>query len=322
MIKTTPEKQLMIYKSSDGKIKLEVPLENETLWLTQLQIADLLGVGKAAISKHINNIYASGELEPQATVSKMETVQHEGGRTINREIEYYNLDMIISVGYRVNSSVATQFRKWATQVLKEYLIKGFAMDDERIAGSQRIQQKGYFDELLERIRAIRNSERFMYEKVKAIFVTSIDYHEDSEAAAEFYATMQNKFHFAITGMTAAETIVSRIDSKKQNAGLTVFKGNIPTAPEAKVAKNFLDENELKQLYLISEQFLSFAELKVHRRQVMYMKDWKIKLDEMLHLNDFEILSDAGKISHASMQQIVKKEMDRYRMLAVKEAEKT
>lgn len=307
------ERQVVIYQSSDGKLKLEAHLKNETVWLTQAQIADLLGINVPGISKHINNIYEEGELVPEATLSKMETVQIEGKRQVTRNLEHYNLDMIISVGYRVNSSIATRFRQWATQTLKEYIVKGFVMDDERLEKNERIQKAGYFDELLERIRKIRTSEKLFYEKVRLIFSeTSYDYDSKSDAAKEFYATIQNKFHYAVTGKTAAELIVDRISSQKDNAGLTVFKGHQPTTDEAKTAKNYLDENELRQLYLLSEQFLSFAELQIQRKRMMYMSDWAERLDDMLRRNDFEVLGNKGKVSHKAMEEKVKAEMEKYR----------
>lgn len=214
--------QVVIYQSSDGKLRLEAQLQNETIWLSQAQIADLLGINIPGISKHISNIYEEGKLSPEATLSKMETVQIEGKRSVRRTIDYYNLDLIISVGYRVNSAIATRFRQWATQTLKEYIVKGFVMDDERLENNERIQKAGYFDELLERIRKIRISEKLFYEKVRLIFSeTSYDYDSKSDAAKEFYATIQNKFHYAVTGKTAAELIVDCISANKENAGLTV-----------------------------------------------------------------------------------------------------
>lgn len=317
MDQDTPKisRQVVIYQSSEGKLKLEAQLHNETIWLTQAQIANLLGINVPGISKHISNIYEEGELIREATLSKMEIVQMEGKRNVIRKLDHYNLDMIISVGYRVNSSIATRFRQWATQTLKEYIVKGFVMDDERLENNERIQKEGYFDELLERIRKIRTSEKLFYEKVKLIFSeTSYDYDSKSDSAKEFYATIQNKFHFAVTGKTAAELIVDRISADKENAGLTVFKGSQPTTGEAKTAKNYLDENELRQLYLISEQFLSFAELQIQRKLMMHMADWAVKLDEMLRHNDFEVLIDKGKVSHEAMKEKVKEEMEKYQKI--------
>lgn len=309
------QKQVVIYQSSDGQLKLEAQLEDETIWLAQAQIAELLGVQIPAISKHITNIYAENELNEETTLSKMEIVRTEGKRVVTRTVEHYNLDMVISVGYRVNSAIATRFRQWATQTLKEYIIKGFVMDDERLENNDRIHKAGYFTELLERIRKIRTSEKLFYEKVKLIFSeTSYDYDSKSEAAKEFYASIQNKFHYAVTGKTAAELIVNRIGAKKINAGMTVFKGTQPSTEDAKIAKNYLDENELRQLYLISEQFLSFAELQIQRKRILYMAHWVEKLDDMLRRNDFEVLTDKGSVSHKAMEKTVKAEMEKYRRL--------
>lgn len=306
--------QVVIYQSLDGKLRLEAQLQNETIWLSQVQIAELFAKGRSTITEHIQKIYAEEELQPAETSKKLSNVGISDITTF-KPITYYNLDMIISIGYRVNSAIATRFRQWATQTLKEYIVKGFVMDDERLEKNERLQKAGYFDELLERIRKIRTSEKLFYEKVRLIFSeTSYDYDSKSDAAKEFYATIQNKFHYAVTGKTAAELIVDRISAKKENAGLTVFKGHQPTTDEAKTAKNYLDENELRQLYLISEQFLSFAELQIQRKRMMYMSDWLEKLDDMLRRNDFEVLMDRGKISHKAMEEKVKAEMEKYRLL--------
>lgn len=312
--------QVVIYQSSDGKLQLEAQLQGETIWLTQAQIAELFGKDRSVISKHIKNIFDEGELQPAGTTKKSSNVQNMHITTF-KPTTYYNLDMVISVGYRVNSAIATRFRQWATQTLKEYIIKGFVMDDERLENNERIQRVGYFDDLLERVRKIRLSEKLFYEKVKLIFSeTSYDYDPKSDSAKEFFATIQNKFHYAVTGRTAAELIVDRIDSEKAHAGLTVFKGMQPTTDDAKVAKNYLDENELRQLFLISEQFLSFAELQIQRKHMLYMRDWAEKLDDMLRRNDFEVLMDKGKVSHKAMEERVKAEMAKYRQLAIESDE--
>lgn len=312
---------LIVYQSEDGKLKIEAQIKNETIWLSQSQIAELFGKDRSVISKHIANIYEEGELEPERTCAKNAQVQTEGKREVTREIDRYNLDMILSVGYRVNSSVATRFRQWATQTLKEYIIKGFVMDDERMENSGHIRESGYFDELLERVRKIRTSEKMFYEKVKNIFsATSYDYDSKSSQAKEFYATVQNKFHFAVTGKTAAELVVDRIDGEKRNAGLTVFKGEYPRLDEAIIAKNYMDEDELRQLYLISEQFLSFAELQIHKKRMMYMNDWLANLDGMLTLNKLAVLTGKGSISHDEMEGRVKVEMQRYNRLMLEAQE--
>lgn len=299
--------EIILYQTEDGETRIEVKLENETVWLTLIQMAELFQRHKSVISKHIKKVFDTGELDPSATVAKFTTVQKEGKRNVQREIEFYNLDMIISVGYRVNSHRGTQFRIWATQKLKEYLIKGFVMNDDRLAGGQ----TNYFDELIERVRRIRTSEKNFYDKVRDIFATSIDYDPKTDHAKKFYATVQNKFHYAITGHTAAELIVKRIDSGKRHLGLTNWKGELITRADAEIAKNYLEELELRLLNLLVEQFLSFAEFRTLRKKPMYMRDWLKKLDEFLTLNEQEILTHAGKVSHKEMQDKVKAELVKY-----------
>lgn len=302
---------LIPYESEDGSIRLDVQVNGDTLWLSQDQIAQLFSTSKQNISKHIKNIYLEGELKAEQTVNEKLTVVDNGRRY---PLLHYNLDVVISVGYRVNSTVATRFRQWATQTLKEYMVKGFVMDDKRLAeGGNSFAGQDYFDELLERVRKIRTSEKLFYEKVKAVFsTTSRDYDAGSTAAKEFYSTMQNKFHFAVTGKTAAEIVTARISAKNPNAGLTNFGGKLPTVAEAKVAKNYMPEDELRRLYLISEQFLSFAELKVQSKATMTMAEWSGKLDEMLQLNDLGVLRDRGSVSHEQMEQKVKAELKKYK----------
>lgn len=307
--KSRDSRSLIIYESDDGSIKLNVHLDGETVWLAQEQIAELFATTKQNISKHIKNIYEEGELKPEQTVNEKFTVVENGRRY---KIQYYNLDVIISVGYRVNSTIATRFRQWATQSLKEYMVKGFVMDDKRLAEGNTFAGNDYFDELTERVRRIRTSERRFYQKVQAVFSeTSYDYDSKSPDAQDFYATIQNKFHYAVTGKTAAELITSRISSQKPNVGLTVFDGPKPTVAEAKVAKNYMIEDELRRLYLISEQFLSFAELQMSNKSTMLMKDWRQKLDEMLALNDLKILRGKGQVSHAEVEHKVKQKMAKY-----------
>jgi len=261
------------------------------------------------ISEHIQNVYEEGELEPSSTIRKFRIVQKEGNRDVSREIENYNLDVIISVGYRVKSLRGTQFRIWATQKLREYIVKGFVMDDERLAEGG--VKKSFFEEWLERVRKIRASERNLYEKVKDIFATSVDYDRKTDFTKEFYATMQNKFHYAVTGNTAAELVVNRVSGKKENLGMTNWKGTTPTRKEAEVAKNYMLETELRQLYLLVEQFLSFAEFQIERKNIMYMKDWVKYLHDMLKANRLEVLLDKGKISHEKMEKVVKKELENF-----------
>jgi len=303
-----PEKsQILIYQTEDNRTKIEVELVDETVWLTQKQMAELFGVETNTVTYHLGEIYYSHELDENSTHRKIRTVQKEGDRAISRNIEYYNLDAIISVGYRISSVRATQFRIWATKTLKEYIIKGFVMDDERLSG----EGNGYFEELLERVRIIRASERNLYEKVRDIFATSIDYNPKSDHAKTFYSTVQNKFHFAVTGETAAEIITHRIDSKKQNMGLTNWKGDVIKKDDAVIAKNYMIEDELKKLYLLVEQFLSFSELRIALRKPMYMHDWQKKLDGCLKLNELEILEGSGDVSHKKMEGIVKKELEKF-----------
>lgn len=304
-----PSNKIILYTAEDGKTEIEVNLDNDTVWLSQKQMAELFQTTVANINQHIGNVLKDGELEETSTIKKSLIVQKEGNRSINREVVFYNLDMIISVGYRINSLRGTQFRIWATQKLREYIAKGFVMDDERLADGG--VKKRFFEEWLERVRKIRASERNLYEKVKDIFATSVDYDSRTDLTKEFYATMQNKFHYAITGNTAAELVVNRISGKKENLGMTNWKGATPTRKEAEVAKNYMLETELRQLYLLVEQFLSFAEFQIERKNIMHMKDWIEYLHEMLKSNKLEVLAGKGKISHEKMEKVVKEELKRF-----------
>lgn len=301
--------QIIIYSTEDGRTKLEVRLHGETVWLSQKQMANLFDCSVDNIILHLKNIYSEGELDEQATAEESSVVQKEGLREVKRQIQTYNLDAIISVGYRVNSLRGTQFRIWATQRLKEYIVKGFTMDDERLAEGN--VAKSYFEELEERIRKIRTSEKNFYQKVRDVFATSVDYNPKVDYAKQFFAIVQNKFHFAITGLTATEIVIKRVDSGKVNMGLTNWKGEIITREQAEIAKNYLEELELKRLNLLVEQFLSFAELQSVEKRVMYMKDWIQKLDSFLILNDKEILGDAGSVSHKDMEQKVRSELVKF-----------
>ncbi|MCI0697853.1 virulence RhuM family protein [candidate division KSB1 bacterium] len=301
------ESQILLYRAEDGKTQIQVKLQDETVWLTQAQMAELFQKDVRTINEHIQNLFEEGELEKWATIRKFRIVQTEGKRRVTREVDFYNLDVIISVGYRVKSHRGTQFRIWATQRLREYIVKGFVMDDQRLAGGV----TNYFDELVERVRRIRTSERNFYEKVRDIFTTSIDYDPQTDYAQLFYATVQNKFHYAIHGHTAAELIAKRIDSSKEYMGLTNWSGSIITSKDAKIAKNYLEELELKRLELLVEQFLSFAELRSVEKKPMYMNDWLKKLDEFLVLNEKEILQHAGKVSHKEMEAKVRAELEKY-----------
>ncbi len=303
--------QILLYQTKDGKTKIEVKLEDETVWLTKKQMAELFNVKKQDIDYHVQNVFETGELEKKSTTKNILVVQQEGSRMVRRNIDIFNLDIIISVGYRVNSYRGTQFRIWATQQLREYIIKGFVMDDERLAEGNHPARLNYFDELLQRVRKIRASEKNLYEKVRDIFATSIDYNPRTEHAKEFYATVQNKFHYAITGQTAAEIIVHRIDSEKEHLGLTNWKGEFINRKDTEVAKNYMLEKELRQLYLLVEQFLAFAEFQIERERPMYMVDWKRKLDDFLQLNELEILQGKGNVSHKEMEAVVKEELKKY-----------
>ena len=301
------EKQnnIILYEAVDGTLQLQVLINNETVWLTQDQMADLFQKDQRTISEHIRNIYDEGELEELLTLAK-------SGNSGNRMIKpknLYNLDVIISVGYRVKSHRGTQFRMWATQRLREYIVKGFTVDDARLAGGK--TRSEYFEELLERVRAIRASEKNLYEKVRDIFATSVDYNPRVDSAKEFFATMQNKFHFAITGFTAAELVVNRIDGTDEHLGMTAWKGERPTSAEAKIAKNYMIRTELRQLYLLVEQFLSHAEFQIERRRQMHMQDWKARLDGFLKLNDLKILENSGRITHEEMEEKVRREMQKF-----------
>ena len=307
--------QIIIYNTEDGETKVEVRMKDETVWLSQKQMAELFDCSVDNISLHLKNVYIEGELGENRTSEESSVVQIEGGRSIKRPMVLYNLDAIISVGYRINSLRGTQFRIWATQKLKEYIIKGFVMDDERLAEGR--VKKTYFEEWEERIRRIRTSEANFYQKVRDVFATSADYNHKTDYAKLFYSTVQNKFHYAITGLTAAEIVSARINSQKENMGLTNWKGEIITREQAQIAKNYLEELELKRLNLLVEQFLSFAELQSVEQRVMYMKDWIHKLDSFLVLNEKEILQNAGNVSHLEMEKKVRKELEKHNQKRLK-----
>lgn len=297
----------LIYQSEDGKIKLDVRFEDETVWLTQAMIVDLFQSSKANVSEHIANIFAEGELTPEATVRKFRTVRQEGPRQVERELEFYNLDLIISVGYRIKSKVATQFRIWATQRLSEFIRKGFVLDDERLKNPD--QPFDYFDELLERIQAIRTSEKRFYQKITDIYATSIDYDPTAEISIQFFQTVQNKMHWAITGQTAAEIVATRADHTMPNMGLTSFRGAKVRKADVGIAKNYLTEDEIRALNNLTEQYLVFAQGQAMQRIPMHMCDWAAKLDAFISLNGRSILTDAGKISHELAIQKAEAEYD-------------
>ncbi|MDP2944304.1 MAG: RhuM family protein [bacterium] len=307
--------QIIIYSTEDGKMKLEVKLENETVWLSQKQMAELFDCGVNNIRFHLQNVFNEAELSENQTTQEYCVVQKEGNKEVKRPIKLYNLDAIISVGYRVNSLRGTQFRIWATQKLKEYIIKGFVMDDERLASGK--VARLYFQELEERIRKIRTSEANFYQKVRDIFATSVDYSPKTDYAKKFFALVQNKFHYAISGLTAAEIINSRIDSGKENLGLTSWKGEIITREQAEIAKNYLEELELKRLNLLVEQFLSFAELQSVKERLMYMRDWVNELNEFLIFNKEKVLNNAGAVSRDDMEEKVRLELAKYNQKRLK-----
>ena len=301
--------QIIIYQAEDGRTKIDVRLENETVWLSQKHMAELFQVVKSTISEHVNNIYQENELTMDATVRNFRTVQTEGTRNVTREIEYYNLDMVISVGYRVKSHVATRFRQWATQHIHEYIIKGFIMDDERLKNPD--QPFDYFEELVRRIQDIRTSEKRFYRKITDIYATSVDYDPTLDIRIQFFTTVQNKLHWAITGQTAAEIIRSRADNTKPNMGLTNWRATKPRKQDVSIAKNYMTEEELSALNNLVEQYLVFAEGQAMRRIPMTMADWVKKLDGFLSLNDRDILSHAGKVSHELAKQIEEREYDAF-----------
>lgn len=298
--------KVIIYNTDDGETKIEVTVEGETVWLSQAQMAELFQKDRKTITEHIGNVFKEEELAENSVCRKF---QHTASDGKEYDVNFYNLDVIISVGYRVTSLRGTQFRIWATQRLREYIVKGFAMDDERLENGG--TKNNYFKELLERVRKIRASEKNLYEKVRDIFATSIDYNSSDEQAKEFYAMAQNKFHYAIIGQTAAEIVVNRIDGQKENLGLTNWNGKAVKRKDAEIAKNYMLEKELRQLYLIVEQFLSFSELRIEREKPMYMADWKRKLNDFLKSNEMEILQEKGNISHQKMEEVVKRELGEY-----------
>lgn len=300
--------EFLIYQTDDGQTKIDVRIENETVWLSLTQMAELFQRDKSVISKHIKNVYEEGELAEDSTVANFATVQKEGTREVERDIVYYNLDVIISVGYRVKSHRGTQFRIWATQRLREYIIKGFTMNDDLLKKSG---GGNYFEELLQRIRDIRSSEKVFYRKVLEIYATSIDYDPRAKATQEFFKTVQNKMHYSAHGKTAAEIIYERADGNKPNMGLTSWTGLKPKKIDITAAKNYLNEEELDTLNRIVNMYLEFAELQAIRRKPMYMADWISKLDEFMKISEREILTHAGKVSHEIAMLKANEEFERF-----------
>ena len=308
-------REIVFYKTDNGDVRVEILIQNENLWLTQAKIAELFDVDRSVVTKHISNIFKEGELEKEAVCA---IIAHTASDGKNYNTMFYNLDMIIAVGYRVNSKKATHFRIWATNVLKEYIIKGFAMDDERLKNPQHIFGKDYFDEQLARIRDIRSSERRMYQKITDIYAQcSADYAVNSNISQEFYATVQNKLHYAVTGETAAELVYHRVDSTKENMGLTNWKN----APEGRIrkddvsiAKNYLNEEELGILNRIVTMYLDYAELQAAEHKVMYMEDWKERLDAFLQFNRKDILEDSGKVSAEVAKATAECEYEKFKVV--------
>ena len=304
--------QFLMYQAEDGKTHINVRIEDDTVWLAQTGLADLYSTTKQNISLHVQNIYKEGELKRDSTVKKYLTVQKEGKREVKRDLEYYNLDMIIAVGYRVRSHRGTQFRRWATERLGEYLIKGFTMDDHRLKEG-RGYAGDYFDELLDRIRDIRASEKQFYRKITEIYYLSADYDPNAEITRSFFATVQNKLHWAITGHTAAELIAERANAEKPNMGLTNRKGKVVRQADVTVAKNYLSEEELRSLNRIVNMYLDYAEDQAEHRKPMYMHDWVEKLDAFLQFNGREVLKDAGRISAEIAKELALTTYEKYRI---------
>jgi len=300
------QEQILIYQSEDGNTHIDVRVQEETVWLTQQQMAELFQTSRTNVVEHVKHIYEEGELDENSTCRNFRQVRIEGSREVTRNIPHYNLDMIISLGYRVKSIIATQFRRWATERLKEYIIKGFAMDDERL---KQLGGGNYWRELLDRIRDIRSSEKVLYRQVLDLYATSADYDPKSNESVQFFKIVQNKLHYAAHGNTAAEVIYKRADADKPYMGLTTFQGDMPTLKDVKIAKNYLEENELKVLSNLVSGYFDFAEIQAMRKNVMYMRDYIEHLDKILASTGEEVLKNAGSISH---KQAIEKAATEYR----------
>lgn len=301
--------QILLYQTPDGESRIEVRLQEETVWLSLEQMAELFQRNKSTISRHIKNVFEEGELQPNTTVAFFATVQMEGKRKVERDIAYYNLDMIISVGYRVHSYRGVQFRMWATNVLKEYIVKGFALNDDLL---KRAGGGNYFDELLDRIRDIRSSEKVFYRKVLEIYALSIDYDPRMEMTQEFFKTVQNKMHYSVHGHTAAEIIYERADAQKDFMGLTTWTGAMPKRTDAEIAKNYLSQEEVTTLNRIVSLYLDFAELLAEEHRPMYMKDWIAILDDFLRISRKDILTHAGRVSAQLAKAKADSEYDKFK----------
>ena len=309
---------IVIYTSKDGVIKVDTTIVDDTIWMSQNELAKLFDTTKNNISSHMKNIFESGELEESSTVKNFLTVQKEGTRNVKRMVTHYNLDAIIAVGYRINSKRATDFRIWATKILKEYMIKGFSLNDEFLKNNG---ESPYFEELLARIREIRSSEKVFWRKVLDIYATSIDYNPKSEISINFFKTVQNKMHYAAHGNTAAEVIFTRVDANKDNLGLTNFKGDMPTREETEIAKNYLTEEELNILNRMVSAYLNVAEINALDRHPMTMKDWIMELDSFLKMTRKNILTNAGSVSHEEALKKAHEEYDKYMQSHLTRAEK-
>ena len=316
---TNNETQFILYQLPEEEGVIQVVVKDETIWATQKAMAQLFGVDKSGISRHIANVFKEGELKQEMTVAKIATVINRGKRgEVEELIDYYNLDMIISIGYRVNSAKATQFRIWATRVLKEYIRKGYALDDNRL---KNLGGGGYWKELLERIRDIRSSEKVFYRQVLDIYATSIDYDPTADISVEFFKRVQNKIHYAVHGHTAAEVIVSRADAEKEFMGLTTFEGDRPHWKDVVVAKNYLDEKELRAMGQIVSGYLDFAERQAERQQTMTMKDWAAHLDQILTMSGEKLLQDAGTVSHQQAIDHATNEYKKFQQHTLSQGEK-
>lgn len=302
--------KILIYQNEKGDTKIDVHFENDTVWMSQKSICELYQVSKSTISEHISNIYKDGELDKISTVRKFRTVQNEGGRNVERNIDYFNFDMILAIGYRVRSNVGVHFRRWATEILTEYTKKGFVLNDDRLKNPKEFGAD-YFDELLERIRDIRASEKRLYQKVKDIFALSVDYDSKSESAQNFFKSVQNKLEYAATGYTAPEIIANRADATKDNMGLTSFKGAKVRRTDVIVAKNYMTQEEISTLNLIVNMYLDYAELMAKSHREMYMSDWESKLSDFLKFNGREVLQNFGKIQRAVAEKLAIEQYEKY-----------
>ncbi len=309
---------IIIYQTDDGLTKIDVKIQNETVWLSQQQMAELFGTSRTNVIEHINNIYLEEELDKNSTCQNFRQVQKEGNRTVSREIPFYNLDMIISLGYRIKSKIATNFRKWATERLKEYMIKGFTMDDERLKGNG---GGNYWRELLARIKDIRSSEKVLYRQVLDLYATAVDYDPKDEKSIEFFKIVQNKLHYATHGYTASEVIYERADADKPFMGLTTFKGDIPILQDAVIAKNYLSEEELKVLNNLVSGYFDFAEIQAIRHNPMYMEDYIKQLDMILSSTGEKLLIGAGTISHDKAIEKAKAEYRKYQVKTISPVER-